>query len=67
MIEEQIVPSRLENKLTLLVQLVIKKICQFNYEGNTRFQEVYENKIANKGATRIHIVAHFNWVVTLDI
>ena len=60
MIQEQREVNQLESELTLVVHSIIKKICHFNYDDIMRFLEIYENKTANNGATRLHNVAHFN-------
>ena len=67
MIQEKNVANRLESDLILVIQLIIQKIGQFNFENIMRFFEVCEHEMADRGATGLHIVAQFNRVVTLDV
>ena len=67
LIQEKIVAKRLERELTLVVQLVIQKIGQFNGDDITRFLEVYMYEMAKKGVVGLHTVTQSNRVVTLNV
>ena len=56
----------MESELALAIQTVIERTSRFNGEDITRFLEVYEYKMASRGATGVQIVSHINWVCTLD-
>ena len=67
MLQEQSAMNRMESKLTLVVPMVIERINKFNGEDVTRFLEVYEYEMCNRGATRVQMVLHINRVCTLDV
>mgnify|MGYP006997911728 FL=1 len=67
MLQEQSAMNRMESELTLTVQTVIERINKFNGEDVTRFLEVYEYEMANRGATEVQMVSHINRFYTLDV
>ena len=67
MLQEQSAMNRMESELTLAVQTVIERISKFNGEDVTRFLEVYEYEMANRGATGEQMVSRINQVCTLDV
>ena len=56
MLQEQHAMNRMESELTHAIQTVIERISKFIGEDVTRFLEVYEYKMASRGATRVQMV-----------
>ena len=47
--------------------MVIQRINKFRGEDITRFLEVYEYEMANRGTTEVHVVSKINRAYKLDV